>query len=205
MKSPAEPVECSTTLSRPAKMPRTRRYRPASKEPPAWADDVIGDNLDREAAASILNEDSAASEIRSCENCRRCKLKCSRSNPCNKCAAKGIPCVYEQAEKKRGPRPGYIEELYRRIDALEHIVLGQSLILNRNSKPASSPVPTTVREAIDLERDRLGELALAYYHGEHSLPGQQQPSRLVSSIQQHSPASSTPSRELVDGQRESCQ
>lgn len=105
------------------------------------------------------DDDLPASEARSCENCRRCKLKCSRSNPCTKCVLKGVTCVYEQSNKKRGPRPGYIEELYRRIDALENMVLGQSLLLGGSSR---QPVRDTLRDEVNTERERLGELGQAY-------------------------------------------
>lgn len=97
-------------------------------------------------------DEPASSESRSCENCRRSKLKCSRGNPCSKCAAKGLLCTYEPTEKKRGPRPGYIEELYRRIDALENMVLGQSLMRTRQNE---SPVPESLQQAVEHERRRL--------------------------------------------------
>lgn len=97
-------------------------------------------------------DEPASAESRSCENCRRSKLKCSRGNPCSKCAAKGLLCTYEPTEKKRGPRPGYIEELYRRIDALENMVLGQSLMRTRQNE---SPVPESLQQAVENERRRL--------------------------------------------------
>ncbi|KEY70714.1 hypothetical protein S7711_09882 [Stachybotrys chartarum IBT 7711] len=128
-------------------------------------------------------------EPRSCENCRRCKLKCSRSRPCSKCVLRGVHCVYEHTDKKRGPRPGYMEELYRRMDALENMLLGQSLMRVRDDK---SPVPTTLQGAVECERDRLEQMGSAYHQQQQQ--SQQEPHRRPISLSppsasQHPPTS----------------
>ncbi|VUC23275.1 unnamed protein product [Clonostachys rosea] len=97
-------------------------------------------------------------ELRSCENCRRGKLKCSRSYPCSKCVQKGLDCVFGQ-DKRRGPKPGYVEEIHRRIDVLEQMVLGQSLLFRqRDGSIGSNPSDTTdFRAIVDNTRKRLLE------------------------------------------------
>ncbi|RSL48531.1 hypothetical protein CEP54_012885 [Fusarium duplospermum] len=95
-----------------------------------------------------------AQEMRSCENCRRGKLKCSRSYPCAKCLDKGLDCVYEQ-DKRRGPKPGYIEEIYRRMDVLEQMVIGQSLLLRPPHQSSESRLD--FRSVVDGTRQVLRE------------------------------------------------
>jgi hypothetical protein len=63
-----------------------------------------------------------------CVQCRKKKHKCSRGEPCQSCLASGSACFYTEY-KKRGAKPGYIETLTRRMDQLESLVLGQSLLL----------------------------------------------------------------------------
>lgn len=121
--------------------------------------DAAASNALTEQFQFPLNGDNPTSESRSCESCRRSKLKCSRSRPCSKCMVKAIPCVYEHSDKKRGPRPGYIEELYRRINSLEHVVLGQSMMMNREGR---SPQTMTFHEAVENEREHLEQLADTY-------------------------------------------
>ncbi|VUC35191.1 unnamed protein product [Clonostachys rosea] len=92
-------------------------------------------------------------EMRSCENCRRGKLKCSRTFPCVKCVEKNTDCVYEQ-DKRRGPKPGYIEEIYRRVDALEQMVIGQSLLFRLPSNSAA----TSDQEKCDEDSSRFNHV-----------------------------------------------
>ncbi|KAI8716207.1 Zn(2)-C6 fungal-type domain-containing protein [Fusarium sp. LHS14.1] len=101
------------------------------------------------------SNEAPALEMRSCENCRRGKLKCSRSYPCAKCLDKGLDCVYEQ-DKRRGPKPGYIEEIYRRIDVLEQMVIGQSLLMRPQHQ--SSESRPDFRSVVDGTRQMLREV-----------------------------------------------
>ncbi|KAL2202164.1 hypothetical protein CC79DRAFT_1401852 [Sarocladium strictum] len=171
--------DAADSSTRPSKVRKTQRKGDATREVEAgaqggsdpevydnlvWEPDSVNVSVDdgesvlgRNGNAAAASQDEQGPEPRSCENCRRCKLKCSRSKPCTKCVLKDLPCVYEQSDKKRGPRPGYIEELYRRIDTLENIVLGQSLLRARDGK---SPVPQTLEAAVNYERERLDSLGV---------------------------------------------
>ncbi|KAH6695177.1 hypothetical protein F5X68DRAFT_227171 [Plectosphaerella plurivora] len=102
-------------------------------------------------------QDGGESTGRACENCRRSKLRCSRTQPCTKCVAKRAECVYEESDKKRGPRPGYIEGLNGRMDTLEKLVLGQSLLFRGNDRTPTSVA--ALQKALQQERERLLELA----------------------------------------------
>ncbi|KAK5995399.1 Citrinin biosynthesis transcriptional activator ctnR-like protein [Cladobotryum mycophilum] len=62
-----------------------------------------------------------------CTTCRRKKQKCSREDPCRSCVASNSVCIYEEGQR-RGAKPGYIESLVKRMDTLESLVLGQSLL-----------------------------------------------------------------------------
>jgi hypothetical protein len=161
-----------------------------------------GDTSGTGIAIDAFNDDNGGQETegRSCENCRRCKLKCSRSNPCTKCVLKGVTCVYEQPDKKRGPRPGYIEEINRRIDALEHIVLGQSLLRARDSR---SPVPNTLQEAVEHERDRLDSLGVNCQTSQSQSQTQVQMSFPSKAASQPSPNSLATSHDICPGRTNS--
>lgn len=41
-----------------------------------------------------------------CDACRRRKVKCSKSEPCDRCVSAGLRCTREIARKKRGPKKG---------------------------------------------------------------------------------------------------
>ena len=52
----------------------------------------------------------------SCTNCRSRKIKCHRQLPtCSFCRDNGLVCSYDQAQKKRGLRAGYVASLEDRL------------------------------------------------------------------------------------------
>lgn len=62
-----------------------------------------------------------------CSTCRRRKLRCSREFPsCSNCRRVAITCTYEQTREKPGLKTGAVENLRRRIDALEDAVFNKS-------------------------------------------------------------------------------
>lgn len=64
----------------------------------------------------------------SCQSCRSKKLKCSRVQPCTNCTARGIPCHFLVRPHGQMIAPSTAqsnEELLRRIEKLESIVLKQ--------------------------------------------------------------------------------
>ncbi|GAB5591288.1 hypothetical protein Unana1_06188 [Umbelopsis nana] len=87
-----------------------------------------------------------------CVQCRKRKHKCSRGEPCQSCLATGALCYYAEF-KKRGAKPGYIETLTKRMDQLESIVLGQSLLLA--SQGHVLPTDDSLTERLDQLRNRL--------------------------------------------------
>lgn len=125
----------------------------AATTSPTWL------TADGEQSGSLVHRDASPAESRSCENCRRSKLKCSRTHPCTKCVAKNIQCIYEQVDKKRGPRPGYVEEIYRRIDMLEHMIVGQSLLRDHGRPDPPNEGTQSLLEIFAEERARLLDLS----------------------------------------------
>ncbi|RSM14887.1 hypothetical protein CEP52_001101 [Fusarium oligoseptatum] len=78
-------------------------------------------------SASAIVGSSGESEIPSCQGCRRRKLRCSRDKPtCNHCQRLESPCVYDAKKNKPGMKPGVIESLSRRVEALENTVYDSS-------------------------------------------------------------------------------
>ncbi|KAJ3494520.1 hypothetical protein NLG97_g4029 [Lecanicillium saksenae] len=87
---------------------------------------------------------AAAEETPACQLCRKKKAKCSREQPCSQCIKSGVDCVYEDKRSKGGVKIGVIERLNQRIDAVENMFLGQSILMQRFmvaqdfSRPSSS-------------------------------------------------------------------
>jgi hypothetical protein len=73
--------------------------------------------------------DDESFQLPACLQCRKRKQKCSRGDPCQSCLTSGSVCLYEE-NKRRGPRAGHIEALTSRMDTLEAIVLGQTMLLS---------------------------------------------------------------------------
>ncbi|KAK7433050.1 hypothetical protein QQZ08_000523 [Neonectria magnoliae] len=77
-------------------------------------------------SSSAVEDDGRAvdGDLGSCQGCRKRKLKCSRGLPaCLHCHRLDAPCVYDGKKNKPGLKPGAVEGLGRRIDALEHALL----------------------------------------------------------------------------------
>lgn len=49
---------------------------------------------------------AAIDSLLPCDACRRRKVKCSKSEPCDRCLSAGLRCTRDIARKKRGPKKG---------------------------------------------------------------------------------------------------
>ncbi|KAH7031494.1 fungal-specific transcription factor domain-containing protein [Microdochium trichocladiopsis] len=75
----------------------------------------------------------AATDLPSCQGCRRRKLRCSREQPvCTHCSRLAVQCVYDTKKNKPGIRLGAVESLNRRL--VDH-----HAIQRRNSYTANAP------------------------------------------------------------------
>ncbi|KAI8925514.1 fungal-specific transcription factor domain-containing protein [Entophlyctis helioformis] len=62
---------------------------------------------------------------KACDTCNKKKVRCDGVQPlCTNCRNSGQSCTYTRIARKRGPKPGYIEELEGRVKELEEL-LGQ--------------------------------------------------------------------------------
>ncbi|CAK7225593.1 hypothetical protein SBRCBS47491_005941 [Sporothrix bragantina] len=79
----------------------------------------------------------------SCLGCRKRKLKCSRDLPrCSHCQRLDVACAYDAKKAKPGLRPGAIEALSQRIEALESALEDA---LSRQATPATAtPAPEAI-------------------------------------------------------------
>ncbi|EKM59922.1 uncharacterized protein PHACADRAFT_250727 [Phanerochaete carnosa HHB-10118-sp] len=76
-------------------------------------------------ASSARAAASRRRSTRACDQCRRTKSKCERSdvdNICRACAAMGVSCTYVGPSHKRGPPKGYILALERRLHQVEALL-----------------------------------------------------------------------------------
>ncbi|OJJ75290.1 hypothetical protein ASPBRDRAFT_63792 [Aspergillus brasiliensis CBS 101740] len=67
-------------------------------------------------------------DIPACQFCRKKKAKCDRAQPCSQCTRSDVPCVYDNRRTKPGLRAGAVDQLYRRIETLENMFLGQEML-----------------------------------------------------------------------------
>ncbi|CAI7575821.1 unnamed protein product [Penicillium viridicatum] len=107
--------------------------------------------------ASKFHEDLPA-----CQFCRKKKSRCSRTQPCGECTRSGVECVYDERRMKPGLRTGAMDQLYRRMETLENMFLGQEFLWQQMWKtmypnellPASNERSTNI-EDLARRRDEL--------------------------------------------------
>lgn len=131
------------------------------------------DEYDASHARNAQKQDDLAGPA--CQACRKKKAKCSRETPCSQCVKNGAPCVYDKDKGKPGMKPGAIERLTRRLDALENMFLGQGLLwqhvldhLQKQSGQSLSPmlVPDDLSGSAEQLRQALGSLGHKRQHAE---------------------------------------
>ncbi|OBR07128.1 C6 transcription factor [Colletotrichum higginsianum IMI 349063] len=96
------------------------------------------------ADGGVLDDSGGASEAAAaalaCNCCRRRKLRCSREVPtCQHCRKTGSECVYQKQKSKPGMKAGAIENLHRRLDALERAVHQQGRTNNTTRERSGHP------------------------------------------------------------------
>ncbi|KAF5230067.1 hypothetical protein FANTH_13997 [Fusarium anthophilum] len=86
-----------------------------------------------------------------CNCCRKRKLRCSRETPiCEHCRRTGQECVYETRRARPGMKAGAIENVHKRLDALERTIANQQKELqNLRAKEASTTQTSSQQEAVD--------------------------------------------------------
>lgn len=77
----------------------------------------------------LEDTEDVTSQQPACVSCRSKKQKCSRGNPCQACQAAGIQCLYVK-RRIPGTKPGFYENITKRLEQLESIVVGQSMLFS---------------------------------------------------------------------------
>lgn len=70
----------------------------------------------------------AEDDVPACQSCRKKKARCDRAQPCSQCVRFKVTCVYDDRRMKPGLRAGAVDQLYRRIETLENMFLGQEML-----------------------------------------------------------------------------
>lgn len=111
---------------------------------------------DQSGSGPIDTGDDNLTHGGACTTCRRKKQKCSKEDPCRSCIASNSVCIYEEGQR-RGAKPGYIETLVKRMDTLEALVLGQSLLLSSSlaAQANGTPPPPSLEENLRAVRQQL--------------------------------------------------
>ncbi|CRK40054.1 hypothetical protein BN1723_004680 [Verticillium longisporum] len=105
--------------------------------------DTRTDSPDQQQSENTIDDGASSEAALACNCCRKRKLRCSREVPtCQQCRKTGSECVYETKRAKPGMKAGAIENLHRRLDALERTVSQQaSRPPERDPAPASLAAP----------------------------------------------------------------
>ncbi|CAG8236862.1 unnamed protein product [Penicillium salamii] len=74
------------------------------------------------------DEPKSQEDVPACQSCRKKKARCSRAQPCAECTRSNVDCVYDERRMKPGLRAGAVDQLYRRVETLENMFLGQELL-----------------------------------------------------------------------------
>ncbi|KAK1969242.1 hypothetical protein LY78DRAFT_630224 [Colletotrichum sublineola] len=101
------------------------------------------------------HDGTSENDIPSCQGCRRRKLRCSRDQPiCSHCKRLDSPCVYDLKKNKPGIKPGAVESLNRRVEALENALLqkahGESSLPGRTGGTGSSHAPAESQNVVGI-------------------------------------------------------
>lgn len=68
----------------------------------------------------------AAATVKTCDNCRRRKVKCDRTQPCSRCRDSGVPCISSKISNlprgRNGGRRKANIELNARVAKLENLL-----------------------------------------------------------------------------------
>ncbi|OAQ58312.1 transcription factor [Pochonia chlamydosporia 170] len=104
--------------------------------------------------ASGRDEAAKSDKIPACQSCRKKKSKCSREYPCSQCVKSGN-------KLKGGIKTGYIERLNRRMDAIEEMFVGQSILfqelLQAESISRQDCDDKAPRSSVDKKRKRASD------------------------------------------------
>lgn len=106
-------------------------------------------------------------DLPACQLCRRKKSRCSRTQPCVECTRSGVECVYDERRMKPGLRTGAMDQLYRRMETLENMFLGQEFLWQQMWKTMypnealSAPIERSTNiEDLARRRDELKSVLL---------------------------------------------
>ncbi|KAJ7268767.1 fungal-specific transcription factor domain-containing protein [Mycena haematopus] len=110
---------------------------------------------------------------RSCDNCRKRKIRCDSANMpngrCTSCISFNVDCTHSQPVKKRGPKNKNVEDLQQQLSVLEaklrtvqpdnvavSAALPSTSVIKYPLPPDASPAPPSLPEE-DLSHDELSE------------------------------------------------
>ncbi|OLN86378.1 putative transcriptional regulatory protein C1683.13c-like protein 2 [Colletotrichum chlorophyti] len=121
-----------------------------------------------EAVNEVHDDDEGgsaeAAAALACNCCRRRKLRCSRELPtCQQCRKTGSDCVYETKRSKPGMKAGAIENLHRRLDALERTVRQQRTAFPTRDCRQSESDRSPSRETAEGELEKNAYNIMAFF------------------------------------------
>lgn len=150
--------------------PRRKRRRLTAEQPTS-----PGGNAEAEPHEHVSSHGQSAESVDdgpACLSCRRRKSRCSKQQPCEQCERLDVECTYDE-RRRPGFKTGAIEALSQRVANLEHMFLGQALLLqgkiatdssNKSESLHDPPVapdegPNALLAATSKVRDQLLQVA----------------------------------------------
>nr|CDI53957.1 c6 transcription [Melanopsichium pennsylvanicum 4] len=129
-------VEKRTATSKVTAMRGAKKRRRTAKhngDVVGTSEDSQDSNLDDDDDNHHSNDDGGASldaaetSTVACQNCRKRKSKCSKTQPCFQCVKLNVSCLYTDRGRP-GMKIGAVEALANRLSNLEQMFLGQGLL-----------------------------------------------------------------------------
>ncbi|KAL4896848.1 Zn(II)2Cys6 transcription factor [Aspergillus ambiguus] len=88
-----------------------------------------------------------------CVRCRRQKIKCSGSQPCETCRKRQLTCVFDDRDQKILVTRGFLEDLQRKVAALERSQEAGDSQIDRNQPPQAQEDGNATENLEDPEWD----------------------------------------------------
>lgn len=98
-------------------------------------------------------------DVPACQSCRKKKARCDRAQPCSQCVRFKVTCVYDDRRMKPGLRAGAVDQLYRRIETLENMFLGQEMLWQQvwQALHPNTSLPEQIKDATDTDLEQRRE------------------------------------------------
>ncbi|KAJ5595536.1 uncharacterized protein N7459_001744 [Penicillium hispanicum] len=108
----------------------------------------------------------AKRSLNACTRCRRQKIKCSGSQPCDSCSKRKLTCIFDDRDQKILVTRGYLEELQRKVARLQRFNRADPIPLSPEYVDEKSPDSQDHPDTPDFPRHPPHETEESQLHNE---------------------------------------